>query len=55
MNLSLEEIIEKVYDIIEEELSSNCHRKDHLEYIQYRLNGGDLSEDDWFISEAKSV
>ena len=47
--------IEKIYNICMEELSANCRYTDHIEYIEYRLQGGELSEDDWFLSQAEPI
>ena len=52
---ALRPLVKMIYRICTEELSSNCREIDHIEYIEYRLQGGELSEDDWFLSQAEPI
>ena len=46
----MRELIEKIYWITQEDLHPSLGSTDHIEYIEYRLNGGDLNEEGWFLS-----
>jgi len=46
-----DEIIEKILDICMYDLSASCDREAHISYIKYRLNGGEKTEEDWYLEE----
>ena len=48
-------LVKMIYRICMEELSSNCREIDHIEYIEYRINGGRKSEENWFMEQAKPI
>lgn len=48
-----EKTMQDIVGICLNDLSSNCHAKDHAEYVEYVLNGGTDSEDEWFIRQCK--
>lgn len=52
---ALRPLVKMIYHICTEELSSNCREIDHIEYIEYRINGGRKSEENWFAELAKPV
>lgn len=45
---NLRHLIKEIYDISMQDLSANCSYFDHIEYIEYRLCGGTLSEEEWY-------
>lgn len=51
----LRKLVQKIYDVCTYELSSNCGYTDHIEYIEYRINGGRKSEEKWFMEQAKPI
>lgn len=51
----LRPLVRMIYNICMEDLSANCGEIDHIEYIEYRINGGRKSEEDWFMEQAKPV
>lgn len=48
------DFIKAVVDICMEDLSANMDRYTHADYVIYRLNGGDKTEEDWYCDEYKS-
>ena len=51
----LRPLVRLIYDVCMNELSANCSYTDHIEYIEYRVNGGRKSEENWFAELAKPV
>ena len=52
---ALRPLVRMIYRICMEELSPNCREIDHIEYIEYRINGGRKTEDNWFMEHAKPI
>lgn len=52
---ALRSLVRMIYCIYMEDLSANCREIDHIEYIEYRLKGGELSEDAWFLANAEHL
>lgn len=48
-------LVEKIYQIAMEDLDANYGYQDHIEYIEYRIQGGMKSEADWFKYQCKPV
>lgn len=51
----LRPLVRLIYNVCMNELSANCSYTDHIEYIEYRINGGRKSEENWFAELAKPV
>jgi len=47
--MTAEGLIRTIYKICTSELLPNYSEQDHLDYIKYRLAGGDKREDEWLI------
>lgn len=52
---ALRPLVRMIYRICMEELNANMREIDHLEYIEYRINGGRKSEYNWFMELAKPI
>ena len=52
---ALRPLVRMIYRICMEELSSSCREIDHIEYIEYRINGGRKSEESWFMEQATPI
>lgn len=50
MMSNFENNLNKIINFSLEDLSANCRNTDHVEYIIYRLKGGELTEEEWFLN-----
>lgn len=51
----LRKLVEQIYQVCMYDLSANCGYTDHLEYIEYRIQGGKKSEEAWFADQCKPI
>ena len=52
---TLRKLVEQIYEVCTEDLSANLGYTDHIEYIEYRIQGGLKSEEDWFRDQCKPI
>ena len=49
----LKKAVKEIVEICQYDLSANCNVDAHTEYVMYRITGGELPEDEWYIASAK--
>lgn len=52
---TLRKLVEQIYQVSMEDLNASCTYSDHIEYIEYRIQGGLKSESEWFAEQCKPI